>query len=61
MDNVIRKTFRESGLTVAELAGRAGVAYSITHRFISGHGNVGLRNADKFCRVLGLELTRKAR
>ena len=52
----IRNAAKASGLSRFELAKRAGVSYSIVHRFMLGERDIRLSTASKLCNVLGLDL-----
>ncbi len=56
MGDLIRATFRKSGLSVNELSHRSGVPYASVHGLIAGTRDPALSTADKICKVLGLEL-----
>ena len=56
MGNLIRATFRKSGLSIKRLAERAEVPYATCHGTITGVRDPSLSNAGKLCQVLGLEL-----
>ena len=56
MAELIRATFRESGLSMKQLAERSGVYYASVHGLIVGGRDPALSTADKICKVLGLEL-----
>ncbi len=52
----IRAAVRAADLSMLALSREAGVPYSVVHDFITGKGNVNLRNAERICRVVGLDL-----
>ncbi len=57
MGDLIRATFRKSGLSVNELSHRSGVPYASVHGLIAGTRDPALSTADKICKVLGLKLS----
>lgn len=56
MLTLIRRTFRESGMSIKRLSGESGVAYGCLYPFITGVRNPQLRTVERVCRVLRLEL-----
>jgi len=56
MADLLRATFRKSGLSVKRLAIESGVAYASVHGFMAGDRDAALSTACRLCRVLGLEL-----
>ncbi|UCC31268.1 MAG: helix-turn-helix transcriptional regulator [Phycisphaerales bacterium] len=59
--DLIRARFRESGLSIKQLAERAGVPYASVHGFTVGTRDPVLSTVSKLCKVLGLELRSKRR
>ncbi len=59
MADLIRATFRKSGLSMKQLAERSGCHYASIHGFLAGNRDPALSTADKVCKVLGLTLVRK--
>lgn len=56
MGDLIRATFRKSGLSVNELSRRSGVPYASVHAVVAGTRDPALSTAARLCEVLGLEL-----
>lgn len=56
MGDLIRATFRKSGLSVNQLALRSGVPYASVHAIVAGTRDPALSTTAKLCDVLGLEL-----
>ena len=56
MGDLIRETFRKSGLSVNQLALQSKVPYATVHGVVAGTRDPALSTVDKLCRVLGLEL-----
>jgi transcriptional regulator with XRE-family HTH domain len=56
MTKVIQDTIRDSGLSVLEVARRAGITQGQLSRFMRDERTLTLPAAEKVCRVLGLEL-----
>ena len=52
----IRAAARATDLSMLALSREAGVPYAVVHDFMTGKGNVNLRNAERICRVVGLDL-----
>ena len=52
----IRAAVRAADLSMLALSREADVPYSVVHDFITGKGNTNLRNAERICRVVGLDL-----
>lgn len=55
----LRSAFKKSGMSRFELARRAGISYSIIHRFVAADRDVTLRTASRLADVLDLELRPK--
>ena len=56
MGDLIRATFRKSGLSVNQLALRSGVPYASVHAIVAGTRDPALSTTARLCKVLGLEL-----
>lgn len=56
MGDLIRATFRKSGLSVNELSRRSDVPYASVHAVVAGTRDPTLSTTAKLCKVLGLEL-----
>ncbi|MHC4089826.1 MAG: helix-turn-helix domain-containing protein [Planctomycetota bacterium] len=56
MGDVIRATFRKSGLSIKQLADRSGIPYASAHGIVSGTRDPALSTVSKLAPVLGLEL-----
>jgi len=56
MGNLIRSTFKRSGMSIKQLAKRADVGYATAHGFIRGTLNPSLSIVEQICKVLNLEL-----
>ena len=56
MGNLIRATFRKSGLSIKKLSEQAHVPYATVHGTITAVRDPSLSNAEKLCEVLALEL-----
>ncbi len=54
--DLIRATFRRSGMSMKQLAERCGCHYASIHGFLAGTRDPALSTADKVCKVLGLKL-----
>ena len=59
LSDQLRSVFKKSGMSRFELARRAGISYSIVHRFVAADRDVALRTASRLADVLGLELRAK--
>ncbi len=59
MTDVIRKAFRESGLSIKKLSDRSGVPYSAVHGLLTGNRDVQISTVEKLSRVLGLKLVQR--
>jgi transposase len=54
---IIRDAFKRTGWSINEIAKRAGVTYSSSHRFFAkGFDNADVRTVEKWCNAIGLEL-----
>ncbi len=59
IENQLRKTARESGRSIKNMADGAKIPYAALHRFITNdEGGITLRTAAKLAALLGLELRR---
>ena len=61
MEQTIRRAFQESGMSIKKLAEKTDTPYAAAHKFLTGGGSATLTTANKFCKELGLELTKKRR
>ena len=63
MTQIIQQAIRDSGLSINEVARRAGVDAGALSRFMRNERNMILPQIEKLCRVLelSLQLTRKSR
>ncbi len=59
MADVIRASFKQSGLSIKQLSLRSGTAYASTHGLIVDDRDITIATADKLCRTLGLELIQR--
>ncbi len=57
--DLIRATFRKSGLSMKQLSEQAGCPYASIHGLINSTRDPALSTADKVCKVLGLTLVRR--
>lgn len=58
MQDVLRKAFADSGLSIKKLSALTGLPYSVTHRVVNGVSDPQLSTVEKISRVVGLELRR---
>lgn len=56
MCDLIRATFRASGLSMKRLSDESGVAYQSVHALLTGDRDPALSTVVKLCKVLDLEL-----
>ncbi len=56
MAKLIRRAFRESGLSLKRLSDESGTRYASVHAFFTAERDPQLSTIEKWCRVLGLEL-----
>lgn len=61
MAGILRRAFRDSGLSLNQLALRSGVPYMATHGYFNGKRDAMLTTVEKWSSVLGLELVPKRR
>ena len=61
MGDLIRATFRASGLSMKRLSDESGVAYQSVHALLTGDRDPALSTVVKLSKVLGLELRRVPR
>jgi len=52
----LRAAVRDSGLSVRQLALRAGLPYAVVHRFVNEQADLNMRTASKLATLVGLEL-----
>ena len=56
VEETLRRTAREGGLSMRQLTIRAGLRYQTVHGFCTHSRGITLASASKLCEVLGLEL-----
>lgn len=56
MAGLIRKAFRESGMSLKRLSDLSGTRYASVHAFFTADRDPQLSTIQKWCDVLGLEL-----
>jgi len=56
LSEVLRQAIRESGMTVYQIAKRAGISQIMVSRFVSGERDIRLATADKVAHARGLKL-----
>ncbi|MFH1108589.1 MAG: helix-turn-helix transcriptional regulator [Planctomycetota bacterium] len=56
MGNLIRSTFKRSGMSINQFAKRAGIGYATAHGLIRGTLNPSLSIVERICTALNLEL-----
>jgi hypothetical protein len=54
---LLRRSIRESGRSVEEIASDAGVSPIVIARFVPGERDIHMATADRLARSLGLEVT----
>ncbi len=59
MADIIRRAFRESGLSIKRLSVLSGVPYSACHGLLTGNRDVHISTVEKLSKVLGLKLVRR--
>ena len=57
LSELLRRSIRESGRSVEEIASAAGVSPIVIARFVSGERDIHMATADRLARSLGLEVT----
>jgi plasmid maintenance system antidote protein VapI len=57
LSELLRRSIRESGRSVEEIVGDAGVSPIVIARFVSGERDIHMATADRLARSLGLEVT----
>jgi transcriptional regulator with XRE-family HTH domain len=57
LSDLLRRSIRESGRSVDELASDAGISPTVIADFLSGTRDIHLTTADRLARSLGLEVT----
>ena len=55
-ERLLRSTIKRDGRSLYRIAKDAGVAVSVLQRFMERTRGLNLSTAEKFCRVVGLEL-----
>ena len=56
MAEILRRAFRESGMSLKRLADESGTRYASVHAFFTGERDPQLSTIEKWSRVLGLRL-----
>jgi ribosome-binding protein aMBF1 (putative translation factor) len=56
LSEALKRSIQASGMTVYEIAKRAGVSQIVISRFLSGERDIRMATADKLAEVLGLKL-----
>ncbi len=56
MPDILRRAFRESGLSLKRLADESDTRYASVHAFFTADRDPQLSTVERWCRVLGLEL-----
>jgi hypothetical protein len=57
LSELLRRSIRDSGRSVEEIASEAGVSPIVVAGFISGERDIHMATADRLARSLGLEVT----
>ena len=57
LSELLRRSIRESGRSVEEIASDAGVSPIVIARFVSGERDIHMATADRLAHSLGLEVT----
>jgi hypothetical protein len=57
LSEMLRRSIRESGRSVEEIANDAGVSPVVVAGFVSGQRDIHMATADRLARSLGLEVT----
>ena len=57
LSELLRRSIRDSGRSVEEIASDAGVSPIVIARFVSGERDIHMATADRLARSLGLEVT----
>lgn len=61
MAEILKRAFRESGMSMKRLADESGTRYASVHAFFTAERDPQLSTIEAWCRVLGLELHRVER
>ncbi len=56
MAELLRRAFRESGMSLKRLSDESGTRYASVHAFFTAERDPQLSTIEKWCRVLGLRL-----
>ena len=56
MGDILKRTFRESGMSLKRLSDESGTRYASVHAFFTAERDPQLSTIERWCRVLGLEL-----
>lgn len=59
MTDVIRRAFRESGLSIKRLSVLSGVPYASCHGLLTGNRDIHISTLERLSKDLGLELVRR--
>lgn len=57
LSELLRQSIRESGRSMEEIAGDAGVSPIVIAGFVSGERDIHMATADRLARTLGLDVT----
>lgn len=57
LSELLKRSIRESGRSIDEIANEAGVSPSLLGNFLSGERDIHMTTADKLASSLGLEVT----
>ncbi len=60
MAEILRRAFRESGLSMKRLSVESGTRYASVHAFFTAERDPQLSTIEKWSRVLGLELRKRS-
>lgn len=61
MAEILRRAFRESGMSLKRLSDESGTRYASVHAFFTAERDPQLSTIEKWCRVLGLRLVSEKR
>jgi plasmid maintenance system antidote protein VapI len=59
VSEVLRKTIKNSGLSLYAVAKGSGVGYAMVHRFVTGERGLSQTTIDTLCEHFGLELRKR--
>jgi hypothetical protein len=57
LSELLRRSIRESNLSLEQIAGDAGISTALVSAFVSGERDIHMATADRLARALGLEVT----